>query len=132
MIDTIIVRPLWLLFAVGTFNTNTGIGGFKIVLWIITLFYSFVYHAFGASLLWRFYLSCFDINYSKQSENGQWKSLISPDCDTGDAKRNWFLRHIHNYGNFKWITIRMGVIVILLMIISYILWFHGYFNLKFR
>ena len=132
MIDTIIERPLWLFLNVGILDE---IGkGYEIILWIANIFYSFVYYGFSGCILWRFWLLFYDINYSKESQNGEWKNLIaSQDGITNNMaisktklKTQWYLIHIHNFGNFRWVTIVFGGVISVLMMISYTIWFIGY------
>eukprot|EP01083_Nonionella_stella_P160255 523659_1 len=47
-------------------------------------------------------------------EKSKWKSIIAPT----NAPRNWWLRHQHNYGNFRWITKYVAMLCGVLMIVS--------------
>ena len=141
MIDTIIERPLWLMLDVGIFDNsgpyydappgkNDRLIGFEIALWFINAFYSLVYFGFSASILWKFWLLFYDINYSKESQNGEWKNLIAPQTSAptniartkSSIQNQWFLTHIHNFGNFQWFTIRFWSIICVLMGVSYVIW----------
>eukprot|EP00485_Elphidium_margaritaceum_P021891 CAMPEP_0202716830 /NCGR_PEP_ID=MMETSP1385-20130828/105393_1 /ASSEMBLY_ACC=CAM_ASM_000861 /TAXON_ID=933848 /ORGANISM="Elphidium margaritaceum" /LENGTH=473 /DNA_ID=CAMNT_0049378763 /DNA_START=369 /DNA_END=1790 /DNA_ORIENTATION=+ len=55
--------------------------------------------------------------------NDGWKLLIDHECGTDGS--NFFTFHHKTYGNFHWVSSRLGAIAIVCMCISYIFWIIG-------
>lgn len=136
MLDTIFVRPAWLTLEAGVFPDRGG--WFRFRMWLTLTTYSFTYFGFSGCILWRAWMLFYDINYSKQSQNGEWKNLIAPQSPNnitatkGALVHQWFLTHIHNFGNFRWVTVRLTALTAFLMCISYFLWIYGYCLLMYK
>eukprot|EP01083_Nonionella_stella_P146359 460205_1 len=79
------------------------------------------------ALLYRFWMIYFDFIYSESIANQQWKIHINPQGSS--PKEQWIIRHRKDYGNCKWIAIRLAVVYIVVGLCSASLRFLGPLNI---
>eukprot|EP01084_Bolivina_argentea_P092873 167064_1 len=68
---------------------------------------------------WRVYINYYEVNYSKNIVNNEWKSLINSTISRKNEK-NWFITHKNTFGNTKYWPKYIILIYILCIIIYYI------------
>eukprot|EP01084_Bolivina_argentea_P223993 378861_1 len=114
----LIDRPLALLWINETFNKPLTIH----IIHFIS--FPFCFHGIQWCLVWRYWLTYYDIHFADNTQNSEWKTIIN----STDSKQNWFLNHMQTYGNLKWVLKRLLCIYIPIVIISSIVQILPWFN----
>ena len=80
--------------------------------------------------VWRVYINYYDIKYSQQMINNDWKSIINSSITNNtNNKLNWFITHKNTLGNPRYWTKFVALTYILCVITLYI-WVFAQCNVK--
>jgi len=81
-----------------------------------------VYFVFACSIVWRFWLSYYDIQFSISTSSREWQKFINTDAQFD----NWYFRHRKRYGDYRWTKLRVmmatTLFIILFILISILPW----------
>ena len=81
---------------------------------------------FACSILWRFWLSYYDIQFSISTSSREWQKFI----DTDAQFDNWYFKNRKRYGDYTW-TKKRFIIGTTALIIIYILLLSSFFHRTF-
>ena len=79
-----------------------------------------IYFVFSCSILWRFWLSYYDIQFSIATSSREWQIYI----DTDPQYDNWYFKNKKTYGDYTWTKMRFLIgttILVVIFVLMYVL-----------